>query len=94
MSITQPEVLKQARKVLGEYLRAIREHRGLTQKALGEISGLAQADVSEVENGSLNYGVDTLLSYCRGVDCYFFLGSRDGRHLDLDHLVKKMRDPI
>ena len=91
---TSPEVLKQARKVLGQYLRAIREHREMTQVQQADASGLAQADVSEIENGSLNYGIDKLLSYCRGVDCCFFLGSRDGKHLDLDHMIEKMRDPI
>jgi transcriptional regulator with XRE-family HTH domain len=94
MAKTNDQVFRQARKVLGEYLRAIREHRELSQTQLADSVGLRQADVSDVERGALNYGVDTLLAYCRGVDCYFFLGSRDGNHLDLDHLVKKMRDPI
>lgn len=91
---TKPEVLAKAREVLGQYLRAIREHRGLTQTQLADSVGMRQADVSDVERGAINYGIDTLLDYCRGVDCYFFLGSRDGKHLDLDHMVKKMRDPI
>lgn len=85
---TRAEVLAKARQVIGEYLRAIREHRGLSQTELADSVGLRQADISEVENGSLNYGVDKLLAYCRGVDCYFFLGSRDGKHLDLDHMAR------
>lgn len=83
-----------AREKIGAYLRDLRKHRGLSQIELAERTGLRQADVSEVENGSLNYGVDKLLAYCRGVDCCFFLGSRDGKHFDLDHMVKKMRDPV
>ena len=91
---TNPSVLKQASIVLGQYLKAIREHRGMSQKDLSEASGLTQADVSEIETGTRNYGHHKLLLYCKGVDCYFFLGSRDGKHLDLDHMIEKMRDPI
>lgn len=77
MSATNPEVLKQARRVLGQYLKCVRKHRGMTQVQQAEASGLAQADVSEIENGSLNYGVDKLLSYCSGVDWHFFVWSPD-----------------
>jgi transcriptional regulator with XRE-family HTH domain len=88
------EVLLLAREKIGAYLRDIRKHRGLSQVELAERTGLRQADISEVENGAINYGIDKLLAYSHGADCYFFLGSRDGKHLDLDHMVKKMRDPI
>lgn len=88
------KVLLAAREKIGAYLRDTRKHRGLSQIELAERSGLRQADVSEVENGSLNYGVDKLLLYCHGVDCYFFLGDREGKHMDPQHMAKKSSDPI
>ena len=70
------KVLKIAREKIGDYLRGIRKHRGLSQIDLSKRTGMSQADISEIETGSLNYGIDKLLAYSHGVDCYFFLGDR------------------
>lgn len=35
---------------LGEHLRALRKARGLTQGALGELLGVGQARIAEIEN--------------------------------------------
>lgn len=45
---TRAEVLAKARQVIGEYLRAIREHRGLNQTELADSVGLRQADIEQV----------------------------------------------
>ena len=36
------------------FLTAARKYRGLTQKQLSELSGVAQSDISQIENGTLN----------------------------------------
>lgn len=89
-----PDTLIAARVKLGEYLRGIREHRGLSQRALAEKAGITQGQVTSVEKGSTAYTIDTFLAVTSALDCYFFLADREGKHLDHQHLVKKTRDPI
>lgn len=44
----------------GRFLRSIRTSRGLTQQQLGEIAGLAQANISAYENDRQVPSIDTI----------------------------------
>ncbi len=41
-------------------LKAFRKHRGLSQSALGELSGIGQGLISEIESGKKQGSIDTL----------------------------------
>ncbi|MDP1804954.1 MAG: helix-turn-helix transcriptional regulator [Acidimicrobiales bacterium] len=42
------------------FLRAVREAAGLTQRELAQVSGIAQANISAIENGRRTPSADTL----------------------------------
>ena len=44
----------------GTFVRAVREARGLTQHDLARVSGIAQANISAIENGRRTPSADTL----------------------------------
>lgn len=44
----------------GTFVRAIRGARGLTQHELAEVSGIAQTNISAIENGRRTPSADTL----------------------------------
>lgn len=46
---------------LREYLRALRKERGLTQAALGQLVGVGQARIAEIENNPGVVSVDQLM---------------------------------
>jgi transcriptional regulator with XRE-family HTH domain len=46
--------------VYGTFVRAVRESRGLTQHDLAEVSGIAQTNISAIENGRRTPSADTL----------------------------------
>lgn len=94
MSAINEQILLEARRKLGLYLRGIREHRKMTQRDLAEKAGITQPQVVHVETGEKNYTIDTFVAITAALDCYLFLSDRQGKHLDQDHMIKKMRDPI
>lgn len=52
-------------------LRALREERGLSQQALGEIAGVRQGTISQIENDQkqrLDFGILERLSDALGVE--------------------------
>ena len=51
----------QALQLLGTTIRALRKHRGLTQRALAARVGLASTYVSAIERGRRNVTIWTLL---------------------------------
>ncbi|PTR34213.1 HTH-type transcriptional regulator/antitoxin HipB [Luteibacter sp. OK325] len=46
---------------LREYLRALRKERGLTQAAVGELIGVSQARIAEIENNPGVVSVEQLM---------------------------------
>jgi len=48
------------RKCLGQRLRELRQHRGVSQRALGERSGLSGKFIGEIERGEKSISVDSL----------------------------------
>jgi transcriptional regulator with XRE-family HTH domain len=51
------------------FIREWREHRGLTQAALGERIGRDESTISEIERGNIGYTRDTLEAIALALDC-------------------------
>ena len=49
------------RHLFGQRVRALREHRGLSQEALADQSGLHRTYISSIERGQRNVGLDNVL---------------------------------
>lgn len=60
----------------GDFVRAVREARGLTQRDVAEVSGVAQANISAIENGRRIPSADTLNRLI--VSCGFVLSASAG----------------
>ena len=60
----------------GTFLRAVREAGGLTQHELAQVSGIAQANISAIENGRRTPSADTLNRLV--VSCGFALSATAG----------------
>lgn len=54
----------------GEKIRAIRKKKGLTQKALGQMLGISQSAVGQIENSKSNFNIGTIKRFSKalGVD--------------------------
>lgn len=62
----------------GERLRLAREHKGLTQEQLVEISGVKQGTISKIERGDQNSsGFDAELAYTLGVEAMWLKTGRE-----------------
>ena len=59
-----------------EALRAAREAKGLSQRALGERAGAPQSHISKVENGLVDLRVSSLVAIARAVDLELVLVPR------------------
>jgi transcriptional regulator with XRE-family HTH domain len=52
---------KQERKRIGEMVKALRGDSGISQKDLAFKVGVSPARISQIEKGTLDYRVDTLI---------------------------------
>ena len=52
---------KQDRERIGELVRALRSDAGISQKELAFKTGLSPARITQIEKGTLDYRVDTLI---------------------------------
>ena len=64
---------------LAVQLVELREHRGLTQMQLAELSGVHQADISRIERGSSLPNERTLLRIATALDADLALVARPDR---------------
>lgn len=73
-----PERQADAPETMGDRIRRLREARGLSQEALGEILGVTRAAVSQWELGTVpNIKLETFLALCDFFDAtphYMVLG--------------------
>ncbi len=62
-------------------LKELREEKGLTQEALGELVGLTKANISKYESGKLEPNIDTInyLANYFNVSTDYLLGRTDNR---------------
>ncbi len=52
---------KQERERIGELVKAIRNNSGISQKDLAFKVGVSPARISQIEKGTLDYRIDTLI---------------------------------
>jgi len=57
-----------ATKYIATTLRAARESRGLSQRALGAKSGVPQGHISKIENGAVDLRLSSLVELARVLD--------------------------
>lgn len=87
--MTNPEVLKEARRQIGLYLRKLRTDRKIGLKTLSSMTGLTEAQIIAIEMNRNNYTIDSFLKFIQALDMYFFLSEKEGHHLDFDHMFTK-----
>ena len=63
-------------KQIGNSIRRIRKKRAMSQKELGEKTGLRQETISLIENGNPATKIETLLSILSALDLEFQIASR------------------
>lgn len=59
---------KAIRKRLGEKIRQLRKIRELTQEQLGEKAGISYKFIGEVERGTVNPSLDSLIAISQALD--------------------------
>jgi transcriptional regulator with XRE-family HTH domain len=84
------EVKQVARQKIGEYLKSLREEKGISTYQMTKLQGIRFEAIQAIEEGSSNYTIDNFLTYISAIDCYFYLANRDGKHLDHDNMISKM----
>lgn len=52
----------------GEKIRAIRKKKGLTQKELGQMLGISQSAVGQIENSKSNFNIGTIKKFSKVLD--------------------------
>ncbi|MDN5937403.1 MAG: helix-turn-helix domain-containing protein [Salinisphaera sp.] len=55
---------------VGESLRILRELQELSQTQLAELTGIAQATISAIENERVNLGVERAKVFARALKCH------------------------
>lgn len=54
--------------IIGENIKTIRKEKGLTQKRLGELCGIAESNIRKYENGKQNPKLQTLAKIAAALD--------------------------
>ena len=55
---------------VGESVRILRELQELSQSQLSELTGIAQATISAIENSRVNLGVERAKTFARALSCH------------------------
>ncbi len=61
---------------IGEQLKAAREAKGLSQRALGTRTGLPQSHISQIENAAIDLRITSLVTIAHALDLELTLISR------------------
>ena len=86
------EVKEVARQKIGEYLKSLRDEKGISTYQMTKSHGIRFEAIQAIEEGSSNYTIDNFLTYISALDCYFYLANRDGKHLDQEDMISKMEE--
>jgi len=86
------EYLKSAREVIGDFLKKMRERKGLSRYNVAKRAGWERIDpVVRIENGE-TYNIDSLLRYLRATDIYIFFleknKSNPNEPLDVENMMQ------
>lgn len=84
------QIKEEARQKIGEYLKSLREEKGISTYHMTKSHGIRFEAIQAIEEGSSNYTIDNFLTYISALDCYFYLANREGKHLDHDDMISKM----
>ena len=57
---------------VGENIKKIRKEKGLTQKELGKLCGMSEAQIGQYENGLRNPKMETLKKIANALDISYF----------------------
>lgn len=55
-------------ELLGKKIKEVRKQRKLTQEQLGELVGVQKAQISKIENSTLNVGLSTIYKVFEALD--------------------------
>lgn len=77
--------------MLGQRLKDLREEKGLTQEALGELVNLTKANISKYESGKLEPNIDTInfLASFFNVTVDYLLGRTEARNESFISICKE-----
>lgn len=78
----------EVRKILGSWIKEMREEKKLSQQQLADIMGISRSTISKVEDGKWNFGIDTLTAFAVYLDFFQFLVPKDSN----DELATTMRN--
>ncbi|MCI8553458.1 MAG: helix-turn-helix transcriptional regulator [Clostridiales bacterium] len=56
------------RQILANNLKSARKERGLTQEALGDLSGISVNQIAQIERAALNVRLDALAALADGLE--------------------------
>lgn len=59
---------KELVKLLGSYLKSLREQKGTSLNIFAYENDMTTATVSRIENGLVDTKISTLIKYCRGLE--------------------------
>ena len=70
------KTLKEARKIVGQYIKAQRQELGMSRRAVADHCHLHGTQVAGMEDGTINYTIDTLMRVAHGMNCQLFIELR------------------
>lgn len=89
----EKQVKELARQKVGEFLKSIRDEKGISTYQMTKSHGIRFEVIQAIESGSANYTIDNFLVYIAAIDCYFYLANREGKKHDIfDQLIKAEED--
>jgi len=64
----EQQVLHRNRRLIGDWLRRIREQKGYTQQEFADMTNLSRPTVSKIEAGQWNIGTDYISIYAHHLE--------------------------
>jgi len=81
-----PELIE-VRKIIGSWIKEIRESKGMSQTQLAKEMDIDQSTISKIESGQWAVSIDNIARLSNILDFYIFLIPKDSK----DPLAKTMR---
>ena len=89
------EYLKSAREVIGDFLKQMREGKGISRYNVAKQAGWERIDpVVRIERGETYSSIDTLLRYLKATDIYIFFSEKNKSNPDATLDVEDMMQAI
>ncbi len=80
----------------GTKIKEIRKQKGLTQKQLGDLCGIADSNIRKYENGKQNPKIETLLKIATALECDLsdLMDSDEYKLHNIELAIKKANDSV